>query len=112
MEPEKSIGIPTANIALKDPEKILPLSGVYAGWLELEGEKKEAVISLGSRPTFDREEDTIEVHVPGFTGDLYGKEIKVGFSRRLRNIVKFDSEQELIRQIKKDIEMMNQLTAS
>lgn len=108
----RKIGVPTANIAIKDPEKIIPLSGVYVGWLKFEGEKKEAVISLGSRPTFDREEDTIEVHVPRFTGDLYGKEVNVGFSRRLRNIVKFDSEQELIRQIKKDIEMMNQITAS
>lgn len=105
----KKIGIPTANITLIDQEKIVPLSGVYAGWIEFIDQKREALIHLGSRPTVNRNEEGIEVHIPDFTGDLYGKEVRVGFKRRLRNIKQFESEQALVQQIKKDIEVLNQL---
>ena len=105
----RKIGIPTANIMINDPKKIIPLSGVYAGWLEFEGTKRESVLCLGSRPTFNREEEAIEVHIPEFGGNLYGKEVKVGFSQRLRDIEKFESQQALVQQIKKDIETLKQL---
>jgi len=100
------IGVPTANISFTDPEKIIPLSGVYAGWIEFNGHKREAVLSLGSRPTFNINDETIEAHILEFNGDLYKKEVRVGFTRRLRNIEKFKSEEALIRQIKKDIEVI------
>ena len=100
----KKIGIPTANIAVIDREKITPSYGVYAGWLKFEGQKKEVVLCIGTRPTFDKTDETIEVHIPEFEGDLYGKEVRIGFIRKLRNIQNFDSEQALVNQIKKDIE--------
>ncbi|MFA6470954.1 MAG: bifunctional riboflavin kinase/FAD synthetase [Candidatus Latescibacterota bacterium] len=101
----KNIGIPTANLLKEDPEKILPLSGVYAGWVEFEGKKLHAVISIGPRPTFNSSEEAIEVHIPGYNGDLYGQYLNVGFSDRLREIRKFDSGESLVEQIKKDIEI-------
>jgi len=104
----KRIGIPTANIKSKNDEKIIPCSGVYAGWIEFDNHKRDAVISLGPQPTFNRNEEVTEVHIPGFSDDLYQKEVTVGFTRRLRNIEKFDSEQELVQQIRKDIEHLKQ----
>ena len=104
----KKIGVPTANITVKDSEIIIPSSGVYAGWLESDGQKRDAILCIGSRPTFGGEEETIEAHIPEFEGDLYGKGVRVGFVKRLRDIVKFKSSQELVQQIKKDIEVLKQ----
>lgn len=102
----KKIGIPTANISAKDTGKIIPLSGVYAGWIEFDDKKREAVLSIGSQPTFNRKDETIEAHIPEFKGDLYRKEVIVSFRRRLRNIEKFKSEQALVQQIRKDVEVL------
>ena len=98
------IGFPTANIIPKDAGKIIPASGVYGGWIELEKERKDAVITIGPRPTFDLKEEIIEIHIPDFEGVLYGKVLRVGFVRKLRNIEKFESQLALIKQIKNDIE--------
>ena len=105
----KKIGIPTTNVLPTHPEKILPMNGVYTGWIATEESKREAVISIGPRLTFDGTEVSIEAHIPDYSGDLYGETIRIGFSRRLRNIVKFDSAESLVEQIKKDIDAMNQL---
>ena len=104
----KEIGYPTANIKLSNQEKIVPADGVYTGWMRHGAEKMDAVISIGPRPTFNCDETAIEVHVPDFDGDIYDAEVSVGFRQRLRDIEKFDSKEELIEQIKKDIEMLNQ----
>ncbi|MBT4482987.1 MAG: bifunctional riboflavin kinase/FAD synthetase [Candidatus Latescibacteria bacterium] len=100
----KKIGIPTANIAAADHEKIIPSNGVYAGWIKFDNQKKEAVLCIGTRPTFGKTDETIEVHIPEFKGDLYGKEVRIGFKRKLRNIEDFGNEQALVKQIKNDIE--------
>jgi riboflavin kinase/FMN adenylyltransferase len=105
----KTIGIPTANIEPSSHEKIVPRRGVYAGWIVFENIKREAVISLGPRLTFGDAVDSIEVHVPEFHGDFYGKNAKIGFTKRIRDMRKFNSTEELIIQIKKDIELMNHL---
>jgi len=104
----KKIGVPTANIAVKDIEKIVPTSGVYAGWIEFDCHKREIVVSIGPKPTFNKYEEYIEAHILDFNKDLYGKEIRIGFNRRLRNIIKFDTRQALVNQIKKDIENLKQ----
>ncbi|MHB9031330.1 MAG: bifunctional riboflavin kinase/FAD synthetase [Candidatus Latescibacterota bacterium] len=108
----KSFGIPTAKILSASPEKIIPAKGVYAGWAEIEGNHFRGVISIGPRPTFDNEEEAIEIHLPGFSGDLYDKHIRVGFIHRLRDIVRFDSPEALVKQIQKDIEESKQFTVS
>ena len=100
----EKIGFPTANIIPKDAGKIIPASGVYGGWIEIEKEKKDAVITIGPRPTFDLKEEIIEIHIPDFEGVLYGKILRVGFVRKLRNVEKFESQLALIKQIKNDIE--------
>jgi riboflavin kinase/FMN adenylyltransferase len=106
----KKIGIPTANILTGSPEKIIPAQGVYAGWMEVEQNRFPAVISVGPRPTVDNPEEAIEVHLPGFSEDLYDKRIRVGFIHRLRDIIRFDTTEALVRQIRMDIEESSQFT--
>ena len=108
----RQIGIPTANIEPGSTEKILPASGVYGGWVLCEGKIKKAVINLGPRPTFGIEKKAFETHLIDYTGDLYGKEVRIGFTRRLRDIKKFDTHEQLKHQIYTDIELTKSLIIS
>ena len=112
----KKIGFPTANLIPENTEKIIPANGVYAGWAEIEDEQPErfdkldAAIMIGPCPTFDLKEELIEVHIPDYKADLYNKVIRVGFIGKLRNIEKFASKNELIEQIRIDIDNIKNLT--
>ena len=65
---------------------------------------------IGPCPTFDLKEELIEVHIPDYKADIYNKVIRVGFIRKLRNIEKFASKNELIEQIRIDIDNIKHLT--
>lgn len=108
----EKIGIPTANLTPGHIEKIIPAQGVYSGWAEFEGRRIQGVISIGPRPTFNISENSIEIHVPDFIGDLYGRDIRIGFIRRLRDIKPFDSPDSLVEQIRKDIEASRHFTVN
>ncbi len=95
----RKMGFPTANIAYPD-NKLLPNDGVYYG--KVKG--MDAVINIGKNPTFDAEKRTVEVHIPEFSGDLYGQKLTVEFLEKIRNDIKFDSIDDLILQINNDIE--------
>lgn len=97
------LGFPTANVSIEE-NTILPKSGVYIGFTEVDGEKYKSVINVGNNPTFDAEKITVESHILDFSEDLYGKEIKVYFDKRIRGDIKFASLDELIEQINEDIE--------
>ncbi len=101
----KKLGFPTANVTLLHKDKIVPPNGVYTGWTIIDNvsQKKDAVITFGPSPTFNLTEELIEVHIPGFERDLYGKSIRIGLTGRIRGIEKFSTEPELIHQIKNDI---------
>lgn len=93
------LGFPTANIAVSD-YKLLPRDGVYKGKIG----DKNAVVNIGKNPTFEAEMRTVEVHIIGEEKDLYGKEIAVQIIERIRDEIKFGKEEDLISQIKRDIE--------
>ena len=93
------IGFPTAN--LKDTENLCLKEGVYAVLVD---DRLPAVANLGYRPTFDGKKKVLEVHIPGFSGDLKGKSIKVDFVEFLREERKFSGVEELKAQIEKDIQ--------
>lgn len=95
------IGIPTANI---QSEKVMPPRGVYAVIAKLEGKKHQGVINIGYNPTFGNNQLSIEVHLFDFHEDIYDKHIEILFIDRLRDEMKFESTEKLVKQIKSDIE--------
>ncbi|SON54623.1 Riboflavin biosynthesis protein RibF [Hartmannibacter diazotrophicus] len=98
----RTIGYPTANIALA-PECELR-QGIYAVMAEVDGERHSGVASYGRRPTFDNGAPVFETFIFDFTGDLYGKTLRVTPVSYLRGEEKFDSVEALIAQMDKDSE--------
>ncbi len=102
----RELGYPTANVALGE-RRCLPADGIYAGTLvDGAGIERAAAISLGRRPTFyeDADASLLEAHVIDWTGDLYGQQVEVRFSTRLRGEERFDSTEALVAQIQADVE--------
>jgi riboflavin kinase/FMN adenylyltransferase len=98
----RTLGIPTAN--LKTDNELLPRTGVYAGALRSRGERRDAVINVGVNPTFTRGDTlSIEAHVLGFEGDLYGQEVALEFLARLRGEQRFPDANALVAQIRRDM---------
>lgn len=95
------LGFPTANVIV-DKEKTPLKKGVYAGYVELNGVYK-AIINYGGRPSFELYEPLMEVHIIDFNGDLYEKTITVNFVKFLRETIKFESIEELVEQLEKDV---------
>jgi riboflavin kinase/FMN adenylyltransferase len=102
----RELGFPTANVAV--PARVcLPADGIYAGtFVGEDGVERAAAISLGRRPTFYEEADTslLEAHVLDFDGDLYGQQVKVRFVDRLHDEEKFDSVEDLVAQMRRDVD--------
>lgn len=102
----RTIGFPTANLSLKS--ELIPRAGVYSGWLHFKGERKKAVANIGTNPTFHLNPNApikFEVFVLDFSADLYGENVHFEFYKRIRDEKRFSSVQELIAQIKKDVEI-------
>ncbi|HZS36152.1 MAG TPA: bifunctional riboflavin kinase/FAD synthetase [Polyangia bacterium] len=100
----KSIGVPTAN--LKPDTELLPKEGVYAGWAERIGEPRKwpAAINIGNNPTFGGAKVTVEAHLLDADVELYGARLRLGFVERLRGEQRFPSVDELVAQIRRDVE--------
>ena len=98
----KTLGFPTANIAY--PKDKFPIKkGVYETRVTVENVTYKGITNYGHRPTFDDNADCTETYLDGFSGDLYGKILKVEFVRYLRDIQKFESAEQLKAQLEKDI---------
>ena len=96
----RDLGFPTANIRL---DKNCGLKhGIYAVRVGLGGERFDAVASFGRRPTFDNGAPLLEVFLFDFKGDLYGRRLDVAFIAFLREELKFDGVEALIRQMDDD----------
>ena len=106
-----TLGFPTANIDLSQTRKMLPKDGVYAVRIKNEdlSIKNCGMANLGTAPTFGVEKPLLEVHLLDFEGDLYGQTLTVEFSRRLRDIVRFDSIEALQIQLQTDLDQCQQL---
>mgnify|MGYP003347005464 CR=1 FL=1 len=97
----REIGFPTAN--LETNNELLPPRGVYATTLEVDGVVHAGMTNIGVRPTFgDDPRTTIETHVLGYDGDLYGRDVRLAFVQRLRDERKFDDVDGLRAQIETD----------
>ena len=100
----RKINIPTANIDYPK-DKVIPAYGVYACWAWVGDEKHPAAINIGINPTFtpDKETPNVEAHILDFDRDLYGQELKLEFVERLRDELKFDGVEALLKKIHEDI---------
>lgn len=101
----RTIGIPTANVEPSD-RYVIPGNGVYAVDVRIGGDRYRGVMNIGVKPTFadDPPEPTLEVHLLGFDGDLYGQRVQIDFLARIRDEQKFSGVDALIAQIRRDIE--------
>ena len=97
------MGFPTANVEAHG-DMATPGDGIYAAWVHVAEASFMAATSVGARPTFDEEDRTIEAFVLDFEGNLYGKELRLEFVRRLRDQVKYDSVEALQEQVARDVE--------
>ena len=101
----RTLGFPTANIRPDDPYKIIPKAGVYA--VEVQGDSiqwTKGICNIGTNPTVGNSQTTIEVHIPSFSGDLYGQSLEIRFLRFMREERQFDNLETLRRQIKADVD--------
>ncbi len=96
------LGFPTANLDI-DPERALPADGIYATWTYIENQRYQSVTNIGKRPTFGESEQTVEVYILNFQGNLYRHELKIDIIKRLRREQRFDTIEELKKQIEEDI---------
>jgi len=99
-----TLGYPTANLSV-DPSVLVPRYGIYAGLARAgDADSHRAAISIGLNPHYGGEERRIEPHLLDFEGDLYGRRLIVELWERLRDEQVFESEQELVDQIARDVE--------
>jgi riboflavin kinase/FMN adenylyltransferase len=106
------LGIPTANLDTPPAGIALPADGVYAGHLtdQADGLARPAAVSVGTNPQFGTDR-RVEAHVLDFDGDLYGHQVSVSFSARLRGQAVFAGTDELSAQIRADIDQARRLLA-
>ena len=97
------LGFPTANVETS-PGKVLP-RGVFAVRVWVAQRTYPAVVNVGTRPTVGRDSAVrLEAHLLGFSGVLYGDELRVVFLKKLRDERSFDSLEALSKQIARDVE--------
>lgn len=97
------MGIPTANLKLED-DYTLPPDGVYSSYVYYNGEKYIGLVNFGNNPTFPGTKYSIEVHILDFPyKELYFERLSVEIIEYIREEKTFNSEEELVEQIKKDI---------
>jgi riboflavin kinase / FMN adenylyltransferase len=110
----RTIGFPTANVAVA-AGVVLPPEGVYAGWYERpDGSRYMAAINIGRRPTFYPENGAllVEAFLLDFDGDLYGEHATVHVVQFLRGEARFDSVDDLVAQMHRDVDETRRLLAT
>lgn len=111
----RTIGFPTANVVPSDRSLIIPCGGVYAAMVEdlshNPGEKVRAMVNIGSCPTVNSDSAvrTIEAHLLGYAGDLYGHRLRVDFVGRMRSEKPFESLESLRGQLSADASLASEI---
>ena len=116
----RQLGYPTANLKVQDAEKLIPGDGIYAVYVNMKKETQlekeitevnsfpiediqyKGMMSIGFRPTVDGKKRVIEVNVFDFSKDIYGKTMRVYVKKFLRAEVKFNTLEDLVKQIDQD----------
>ncbi len=97
-----SLGFPTANLSI-EPCHALPADGVYVSWAHVNGNTHPAMTNIGTCPTFGTCARIVEVYIIDYSGNVYGKELRVDFLERVREEKKFGSVEELKQQMAADV---------
>jgi riboflavin kinase/FMN adenylyltransferase len=103
----QKLGFPTAN--LDRLRTLIPGDGVYAVRVPHQGELWAGAANIGPNPTFGENARKVEVHLIGFHGDLYGQPLAVDFVERLRDTRPFANVEELVEQLRRDIEQAREI---
>jgi riboflavin kinase / FMN adenylyltransferase len=98
------IGFPTANITPSHPDKLIPAEGVYAIKAKVHGTWHKGMLNIGTRPTVNTGESTIEANLFDFNQEIYGEQITVAFVKRIRDEQKFGTVEDLQQQLYRDKE--------
>ena len=104
----RTLGYPTANLEV-GPQMAIPGNGIYATRAFADGEAHMAATSIGTRPTFNGKGRTIETFLLAFDSNLYNKILRLEFVQRLRDELKFDSVEALLKQMQLDVEQTRTL---
>jgi riboflavin kinase/FMN adenylyltransferase len=96
----RELGFPTANIATDN--ELLPPHGIYATVLDVDGVVHAGLTNIGTRPTFDESDVTVETYLLKYSGDLYGKRVRLSFVQRLRDERRFEDVDALRAQMQAD----------
>lgn len=106
----RTIGFPTANIKVWESFKVIPAFGVYAVYVNIEGEKYKGMLYIGKRPTLQNGDNiSLEVNIFDFDNDLYYKSLSVEFLKFVRPDRKFANIEELKFQINRDKEQVKKI---
>ncbi len=98
----RELGFPTANIQVRDADKLLPREGVYAITGTFNHRRLRGVMHLGPRPTFKGSPPSVELHFFDFDEDIFGEQIHVDVCARIREIHRFAHVHELVNAIRED----------
>jgi riboflavin kinase/FMN adenylyltransferase len=100
----RELGYPTANLEYNDADKIHLGDGVYAAFVDVEGEVRKGMLSIGNRPTLTNSEQKVEVNIFDGEKDFYVKTLRITAKKFLRQQEKYDSLEELVQQLGRDRE--------
>ena len=99
----REIGYRTANLDVKKEFRLIEMPGVYATYVDFEDKVYKSMTYIGKKPTINAcNDENIEVHIFDFDGDIYEKDVKIRFVKRIRDERKFDSLDDLKQQITLD----------
>jgi riboflavin kinase / FMN adenylyltransferase len=98
----RRLGVPTVNLTDVPPQKLLPPDGIYAVEVEWRGGRTGGMMHQGPRPTFADGRRTLEANLFDFEGDLYGEWVRITWVKRLRDVERFTSVEQLQHQMERD----------
>lgn len=110
----RKLGFPTANLDIAGSGQLVPATGVYAVKVRTQESMsmKHGMMNIGTRPTFNGHNVTLETYIMNFSGNLYGQTLLVSFVHRIRGEQKFDSPEALAQQLRADAKIVEEQFAN
>lgn len=106
----RKLGFPTANLDLSGSGQLVPANGVYGVKVRLQDsmQYRRGMMNIGTRPTFNGKNLSIEAYIFDFSGDIYGQTLVAAFIHRIRDEHKFDNAEELAEQMRNDAKIIEE----